>query len=154
VFPPPPRALLAFVGGYADANAWMKRDFATGLQKQVWNLLPKLLDVDAALIPATQRRVREAHPEFAFARLAGRALAPKRSARGRRERLALLRGIGLDGVGAAFGVHRRAAVAPDDVLDAAVCCWLAGEIASGRARRWPERPPRDSRGLRMEIWGV
>ncbi len=154
VFPPPPRALLARPDDYAVANAWMKRRFGKGLQKQVWNLRPKLAEVDAALTPSLQRRVREAHPEFAFALLAGRALAPKRKVAGHRERLAILRRIGFAGVEAALGAYARALVAPDDVLDAAVCCWLAGEIAAGRARPYPMHPPRDSRGLRMEIWGV
>jgi predicted RNase H-like nuclease len=52
---------------------------------------------------------------------------------------------------APLGLPRRA-TAPDDLLDAAACALAAERILAGRARRVPDDPPRDSRGLRMEIW--
>src|SRR5262249_18232362 len=41
---------------------------------------------------------------------------------------------------------------PDDVLDACVAAWTAERKTIGRARRVPQAPPVDTRGLRMEIW--
>ncbi|MEO0652035.1 MAG: DUF429 domain-containing protein [Planctomycetota bacterium] len=130
---------------------------ARGLSIQAFHLLPKLAEVDAAIDPARQARVRETHPELAFARLGG-APRPhtKKSAEGRADRRALLEGAlpsadaTLDGFLAAT---RRADVAIDDVHDAVVLALTARDAASGRAWRLPDDPPRDARGLHMEIWG-
>jgi predicted RNase H-like nuclease len=40
---------------------------------------------------------------------------------------------------------------PDDILDATVAAWTAPRVVSGVAERLPPDPPRDRRGLRMEI---
>ena len=50
----------------------------------------------------------------------------------------------------------RAQLAPrraplDDILDAFAALWTAERIARGVACTLPEDPPRDARGLRMEI---
>ncbi|MEO1719602.1 MAG: DUF429 domain-containing protein, partial [Pseudomonadota bacterium] len=47
----------------------------------------------------------------------------------------------------------RKIAGPDDVLDAAVNAHAAARIARGQARRFPDAPKVDARGLRMEIWG-
>lgn len=125
VFSPPTRITLG------------ARSFAEpkGLSLQCYHLLPKLREVDAAVTPTLQKRVRESHPELAFARLAGGPLAPKRTAEGRRQRERL--------VGKA---PRVVGAKPDDVLDALVLARVAKEghpfVVGGE---------RDARGLRMEI---
>ena len=45
----------------------------------------------------------------------------------------------------------RMDVGADDLLDACACAWSASRIAEGRAFAFPQNPPRDARGLRMEI---
>ena len=114
VFPAPSRAALA-AGSFADAP---------GLSLQAWHLIPKVREVDDLLTPALQAIVVEAHPELAFAVLAGAPMAfPKRTPEGRAERLAAL-----GQVAPAVPAGARA----DDVLDALVLHrtalrWQAGE---------------------------
>lgn len=152
VFTPPTRAALAA----KSYRAAIRRNGA-GLSRQAFNILPKIREVDRSMSPARQRVVREAHPELAFLRLAGRPLRHgKRSREGRRERERLLRSrFGGEGI-APRRVRVRlgaAAVAPDDVLDACALCLTAWRIRRGCARRLsPGRPERDRKGLRMGIW--
>ncbi len=65
------RPLLAFAD-YDAANAWAKQD-GNGISRQLWNILPKIGEVDRFIAPAMQDRILEAHPELAFARLHGGA---------------------------------------------------------------------------------
>ena len=44
------------------------------------------------------------------------------------------------------------AVAPDDVLDAAVAAWSALRIAKGDAKTLPSEPEIDERGRAVTIW--
>ncbi|MHC4550160.1 MAG: DUF429 domain-containing protein [Planctomycetota bacterium] len=137
VFTPPSRALL-------DAQSFDEVR-GRGLNRQAFSLLPRIRELDRFLTPARQRRFCEAHPELAFQRLLGAPVRhTKRTPRGQRERLAALR---LDRVPA-----RPPGAADDDVLDALVLGRVARGIAEGTAQRLPPRPPRDRRGLRMEIW--
>jgi predicted RNase H-like nuclease len=77
----------------------------------------------------------------------------KKSAPGRKERLALLTDrAGFAGLEAWLGEGRPRGVAVDDALDAHVLAWAAARIARHEAQRLPEVPPRDERRLRMEIW--
>jgi len=157
VFYAPPRPTLRAAG---------RDDFAARLQaaqgnrqgiSQAFGLLAKLREVDAAMMPDVQGRVREFHPELAWRHLAGHTLASKKhSAAGPLERLRLLRHLvpGLDDLDTAYP-EAAGAAALDDVLDALVGLWVAATIAAGGkdARRLPaEPPPVDARGLRMEIW--
>jgi len=155
VFYAPPRATL-------DVTDW--KEFVTihrgangrGLSKQAFGLLAKLRDVDAAMTPALQERVREFHPELAWRHLAGHLLSSKHTAAGSLERLRLLRYLvpALDDLDKDYpGAAAKAAL--DDVLDALVGLWVAARIAAGgrNAQRLPANdPPKDTRVLRMEIW--
>src|SRR5437870_4489813 len=47
---------------------------------------------------------------------------------------------------------RQALGAPDDYIDALVCAWTAACVLQGTARRIPQEPEADERGLRMEMW--
>jgi predicted RNase H-like nuclease len=131
------------------------------VSKQAYNLFPKIREVDALLTPALQARVREVHPEVAFAALNGwQPLAlPKKvksgpHAPGLDLRRALLTAAGYHAalLTVPIAVKRRD-VGPDDVLDAAANAWTAARLVHGTARRFPDRPPYDARGLACEIWG-
>jgi predicted RNase H-like nuclease len=152
VFSPPARPALVN-DGYVDA---MARN-GGGMSKEAYNILPKIRELDALLAPQAQSRVFEAHPELAFAALAGHPMRHnKKTSAGRRERLRCLRTV----FGAAFRDPLRVrlelgtrAVALDDVIDAYVLADAARRIQTGRASRLPPgAPPLDARGLRMEIW--
>jgi predicted RNase H-like nuclease len=145
VFPAPVRATLG-AATFADALAAHRDADGRGLSQQAFHLLPKIAEVDAAIARSDQSRVREAHPELAFAVLAGAPLPhAKRTAAGATERLALL-APELGGVRPS--VPRGAAL--DDVLDAVVLTTIARRIASGRATQLGDQA-RDATGLRMEI---
>ncbi|MFT3700019.1 MAG: DUF429 domain-containing protein [Kofleriaceae bacterium] len=143
IFSPPVRAAL-HAGDYAAtcaANRSSAPD-APAISLQAFHLLPKLREVDASITPDLQSRIREAHPELAFAAVAGKVLAAKKTVAGRRARLRALRSIGLV-------PPRPRDAAPDDVLDAAILCWSARRIADRTVRVLGG--DRDDRGLAMEI---
>ncbi len=126
-----------------------------GLSKQAWHIVPRIRDLDAALRarPADAARVAEAHPELAFAALAGAPCAyPKRVAEGYAERRALLDGP-LQGMALDMWRARwlRRDVADDDVLDALVLLTVAARMATGEARSLPPQPPCDACGLPMRM---
>jgi predicted RNase H-like nuclease len=146
VFPTPVRATLD-APTYAEALARSRDACGRGLSRQAFNLLAKMAELDGTIRPDLQDRVVEAHPEMAFARLAGApCVHAKRTAEGRAERLALLRGAGLGDLAAL----RLAGAAPDDVLDAAALTLTAARVRDGLAERLGDGA-RDARGLRMEI---
>jgi predicted RNase H-like nuclease len=135
----------------AAANRALKARGEAGVSVQLWNLGPKILEVDAALTPELQARVIESHPELVFLRLNdGRPLPRKASAEGLAVRRALLKRDGFDEIDAWLTNQRqRTGAKPDDVLDA-----CAAAIAAREATRYlPEGDaPRDARGLAMQIW--
>ena len=152
VFTPPTRPGLSALA-YAD----VPRVNGTGMSKESFNILPKIREVDEAVGAPDQKRVFEAHPELAFARLAGAPLRHnKKTTEGRRERVRLLWRI----FASAFQdpvrlrrEHGAANVAFDDVVDAYVLAHVADRIRRGSGARLPASdPPLDARGLRMEIW--
>jgi predicted RNase H-like nuclease len=80
----------------------------------------------------------------------------KKTLQGREERMRLLRlvfGNGFLDVQSLRREHPATKVALDDVVDACVLANLANRIWRGVGNRVPVgQPPKDSRGLRMEIW--
>ncbi|MDX1418432.1 MAG: DUF429 domain-containing protein [Rubricoccaceae bacterium] len=160
VFSPPSRAALA-AETHAEASALNRAGGpdAPGLSIQAFGIVPKLREADALVTPALQeaRRVVEAHPEVAFAKLNGGrpALEKKKRTAGKEIRYGLLvqAGFRSEDLDAALGAHRKRDVPTDDILDAFACAWTAARVAAGTACRLPsDDPPRDGRGLRMEIW--
>lgn len=155
VFPAPPRAALA-AAGYVEACALARAADGKAISRQLFGILPKIREVDAALTVERQAWVHEAHPEVVFAVLAelpAGALAPKKTAAGADERVALLarQGIVVDPV-AIRRTLGHALVARDDVLDAAACLVAAHRLHTGGALSLPlGETPRDARGLRMTI---
>ena len=133
VFPAPSRALLAATAYRGQCSV------------QLWNILAKIREVDVAMTPRLQRRVREAHPECSFCLLRGAPLPePKKTARGLSMRKSLLRPF--------FGrLEAIPGAALDDVLDAHALLWSARRVAAGQGLALGGE--RDARGLRCEICG-
>ena len=149
VFPAPPRFVLKATD-YEAANSTSKSRFGRGLQKQTFNIVPKIREADASMTPAMQDSVVESHPEVCFWALGGEQhlMHPKRTRQGQAERMRLLESVYGDPV-------RRLAppkgAARDDLYDACVLAWTASRVAAGTAVHLPNEPQRDERGLRMEI---
>jgi predicted RNase H-like nuclease len=143
VFPSPPRILLSCTT-YAEANALAKERFGKGLTQQTFHLFPKIRELDALVTTSHEAFVVEVHPECAFRRLAGCALAPKRSSEGRAQRIELLEPI----LGS-IDLRVRGAKA-DDVLDACAVLVSARRFAVGAHDQFGDGE-RDERGLLMRI---
>lgn len=152
VFSTAPRAVVTgWVSGeltdHADATALSVAVTGSGLSQQAWRLVPKMAEVEA--LSAQGVVLTEVHPELAFAVITGAPLPRKRSWPGLILRYEVLRTLGIvlptrfDGdVGAA----------PDDVVDAAVCAWVADGAASGGAMRSvPERTEQQAHGRPIVI---
>lgn len=130
------------------------------ISKQAFNLFPKIREVDCLMTPARQDRIVETHPEVAFWSLNGRVpldTAKKIKSRPNPDGLAARRKL-LHGAGYAKQFleaqhFKRSIAGTDDVLDAVVNASAATRILSGTGVRFPEAPDKDSKGLRMEIWG-
>lgn len=143
----------------ACAAALLASDPPRKVSKQTFNLFPKIREIDALMSPHLQSRVVECHPEVAFWALNGKTALdqPKKvKSRPYEPGLALRRTL-LEAAGYAPALLRnapwRAADAgADDLLDATANSWTAARIALGRAQRFPADPPRDAKGIRMEIW--
>jgi predicted RNase H-like nuclease len=76
----------------------------------------------------------------------------KKKRAGLLEREDLLFNVGFEGVITDVDAYPRTAVAEDDILDDCVACWKAARIVEERAIRIHSEPPRDGRGLCMEMW--
>lgn len=128
------------------------------VSKQCFNLFPKIREVDALMTPQLQSRVFEVHPELAFWALNGgrEVPLPKKvksapSGPGIELRRDLLRSAGMPVDHLDTSAFLRRDVGPDDAVDACALAWSALRLARGEALTLPADPPRDGRGLRMEI---
>jgi predicted RNase H-like nuclease len=157
VFSPPSRAALA-AGDHAEACRLNPGPDGSGpgLTIQCWNIVPKIREADAFV--RTRRRpgfrLHEVHPEVTFHVLNGNApLAfAKKTAEGRRERLALLAGAGIPEPEALIEAHRGPLVAADDIVDALAAAVSARRALQGRAIRLPQgEPPYDALGIPMFV---
>jgi predicted RNase H-like nuclease len=160
VFSAPTRAALAHPGDYRTAHEANRGEGETGISQQCFRLIPKLNEVDSLMTPALQARVRESHPELAFTVLNGGQPMrfSKKKAPGRADRIAVL-----ESAWGRYGMHRQfldprlhpglsgGGVARDDLVDAAVMALVAVRVVRGEAVAYPSDPPRDAKGLRMEI---
>lgn len=157
VFSVPSRAAIhAATYGEACALALASSDPPRKVSRQLFNIMPKIREVDAALRAdaALARRTFEVHPELAFWRLnGGRHLSEPKKVKSRPYppglalRRALLAGAGLHAPEATLP-----GAGPDDVLDALACAAIARRIHAGTATPFPDPPPRDAFGLPMAIW--
>jgi len=147
VFPAPVRSALA-VGTYAQSCAASRRACGRALSRQLYNILPKIREVDALQSPALQAQLFEMHPELSFTVLAGAPMrSNKRTADGRAERVSALR-TAFGDLSPVLGTP-PAGAKPDDVLDALVGAWSARRFVARRHLRLGGEL--DRRGLRMEI---
>jgi predicted RNase H-like nuclease len=133
---------------HAEASACCRRVSGQGLSQQAWRLVPKMAEVDDLV--AAGAALHEVHPELAFAAIAGEPLPRKRSWPGLQLRRQLLRDLGIELPDRFAG---DVAAAPDDVVDAAVCAWVADGLAGahGPVRQVPERTDQRAHGRPIVI---
>jgi predicted RNase H-like nuclease len=154
VFPAPARRVLAATT-YEEACARSRAVNGTAVSKQLFNILPKIREVDRLLArtPSLQAQLFEMCPELGFGVLTGRPmLHAKRTADGRAERLSALRRP--FGDVADLVARPPAGAARDDVLDALVGAWTARRFATGTCLRLGgvgDIVEIDETGLRMEV---
>lgn len=148
VFPAPIRAVLD-AADYDEARVVSRHRAGVAPSRQAFNLVPAIVHVDRLVRPDDQDLLVEAHPELAFARLAGGPLAePKRTPEGRARRRQLLIAHDPD-LGPVLGSGAGPEV---DLLDAAALTVTADRVVAGTERRLGPTPhQRDRRGLRAEI---
>ena len=160
VFSVPSRAAI-YAGDYREACsvAQATSDPPRKVSKQLFNIAPKIREVDEALraAPGQASHVFEVHPEVAFWRLNGEgALTEPKKVKGRpyEPGLALRRGLLI-----AAGLPAKTVettppkgAGPDDLLDALACAAVARRIHAGLAQPFPNPPARDAYGLVMAIW--
>jgi predicted RNase H-like nuclease len=149
VFPAPARAVLG-ASSYEEACAISRRVSGRAISKQLYNILPKIREVDRlqSRPMSRSRHLFEMCPELSFTVMAGAPMRhTKKSPEGRAERIAALR--------PAFGdvtplVERPPGGATrDDVLDALAGAWTACRSAAGSCLRLGGEV--DETGLRMEV---
>ncbi len=155
VFLTPPRETLSAMDGHAFQAAHREAR-SVGAGYPVWGFVPKLVEVDNLMTPKLQARVREFHPELVWARLENGSVASKHGAEGIAQRMALLKKFvpDLDSI-VEWKKNLGRAARHDDLLDALVGLAVAEDLrkrTNPSHRLPPEKPPRDGRGLRMEIW--
>lgn len=152
VFGTPPRAVVdgwrrGEITTHAAASACARAVTGSGLSQQAWRLVPRIAEVD--LLVAAGHDLREVHPELAFRVLAGEQLPRKRTWGGIEARRALLAGVGVV-LPARFTGDDLAA--PDDVVDAAVCAWVADALGgAGSTVTYPAEPTQHDRGRPIVI---
>ncbi len=159
VFSIPARAAVeALTFGEACRLALAASEPPRKVSMQGFHLFPKIREIDALLRaePGLRDRIREVHPELAFATMRGAPLLhPKKikgaiNPAGMAERRALLIAAGLPAEIVAASPPKGAAA--DDALDALAALIVARRIAAGRGRPFPDPPERDSHGLPIAIW--
>lgn len=152
VFLCPPRETLA-AKDPTEFQRLHRQYRGTGAGLPTWGIVPKIREVDAAITPALQKRIREFHPELTWQRLAGRTLSTKHRNAGLLERISLLEQHA-PGIGARLAKEEALNFGKlDDILDAVVGLSAAEGMGQDRPDRSlpPGRSDRDPRGLRMEI---
>ena len=153
VFPVPCRGAV-HAPDYATACRLNEAALGRRLNRQTWNICPRIAEVDNFLRahPGKIGILREAHPELAFSPLnGGRPMAhPKKTPAGLAERRAVLR-THLPAADAvvekAQSRFRRKDLARDDILDALVLAVAAREPLAAV----PAEPETDTSGLPMAI---
>jgi predicted RNase H-like nuclease len=152
VFSTPPKAVIdgvrdGSIVDHAAASTAAIRAMGRGISMQAWRLVPKIVVIDDLV--AAGHPLLEVHPEVAFAVVTGEVLPRKRSWSGITTRRAVLERLGVV-LPDRFPGDELAA--PDDVVDAAICAWVADAAASGRPLvRIPERTTQQAHGRPVAI---
>lgn len=143
------RSVLA-ASTYVEACALSRAACGKAISKQLFNILPKIREVDALVTPERQQRLFEMSPELSLTVLAGTPMAhPKSKPAGRAERIhALTAAFGSEEIERHLGRVPRGAHL-DDVLDAFAGAWTARRCAAGQHLQLGG--DMDERGLRMEV---
>jgi predicted RNase H-like nuclease len=156
---PSRRAVYAQDYAQACEVALSTSDPPRKISKQLFNITPKIREIDAALRadPAFAARTFEIHPEVAFWRLNGeqplgepKKIKSKPYEPGLAMRRELLRAAGFPRKIVESAPPKGAAA--DDLLDALACAAIARRIQAGIAKPFPDPPPHDAYGLPMAIW--
>lgn len=149
VFPAPARSVLA-ASTYEEACALSRAACGKAISKQLFNILPKIREVDALITPLRQQRVFEMSPELSLAVLAGAPMAhAKTTPAGRAERMCVLGSVFGHAQIEHYADHTPAGAGIDDVLDAFAGAWTARRHAV--AQHLQLGGDVDERGLRMEV---
>lgn len=155
VFPPPPRRTLE-MSFYQDACEMSETILGKKISRQSFNIAPKIKELDDILRRHRDYvgRVREAHPELAFAAMNRRKAlqVSKKQKAGVQGRLQVLQRHyphARELYNYALESTKRKDVARDDILDAMALAIMAW--AAKRLRSIPGDPPKDAVGLPMEI---
>ena len=160
VFPTPTRQTVQQASrapnDYEAAGRTERRVSGKGISRQAFAIAPKIAEVDevmAARGTGAEPQVREVHPELCFRAL--NYMKPmewsKKQEQGKEERLRVLLRVEPRArviYDEACSRFPRNVVAKDDILDA-----LAAAVAAyhDQLKTLPECPPKDAKGLRMEI---
>ncbi|WP_309380607.1 DUF429 domain-containing protein [Cerasicoccus frondis] len=155
VFSPPPRRALD-TSFYEDACALSETIIGKKISRQSFNIAPKIKELDGVLRRHRDYvgRLREAHPELAFASMNNRKALQisKKQKAGQQGRLKVLQRHyphARDLYNYALDATQRKDVARDDILDAMALAIMAR--SARKLRPIPADPPSDAVGLPMEI---
>ncbi len=152
VFPAPVRSMIG-ARTYGEACDLSRRASGRGVSKQLFNILPKVREVDGLQSPRLQGQLFEMHPELSFTVLAGAPMrSNKRTGDGRAERVDALRAaVGdVDPLLNLLDATTPPGAKRDDVLDAMVGVWTARRYVAGDHLTVGGGQV-DETGLRMEI---
>ena len=138
---------------HAAANRALKARGEAGVSIQLWNLGPKIREVDALMTERLQTRIREAHPELVFLRLNfGRPLPSKKSEEGLALRIGLLKRERFAEIRRWIEVERLGTGAKaDDIVDACAVAIAARDFGQGHVLPRGTAPG-DAKRLKMQIW--
>lgn len=155
VFEPPPRRVLD-MSFYEDACNLCQTIIGKKISRQSFNIAPKIKELDDILRRHRDYvgRVREAHPELAFASMNNRQAlrVSKKQKAGLQGRLQVLQRHyphARELYNYALNTTQRKDVSRDDILDAMALAVMAR--SAKRLRSIPGDPPSDAVGLPMEI---
>ena len=160
VFSVPSRAAIYTTDyGAACQAALANSDPPRKVSRQLFNIAPKIRELDTALRadPGLALRIFEVHPELAFWQMNGRrALTEPKKVKSRiyapglAMRRTLLTSAGMPA--ALINAPTPKGAAEDDIIDALACAAVARRVRAGKARPFPDPPPRDQYDLPMAIW--
>jgi predicted RNase H-like nuclease len=150
VFPAPIRPILD-CGSWEEACRVRFAVEGKKISKQMFGILDKVREVDAALRRLRSGNIFEGHPEVSFALMNNGSplLIGKKKSAGRDYRTELISRC-FSGASEKLSEHRHHR---EDILDAYALLWTAKRIKSNNARTFPSDHKPDRLGLRMEIVG-
>ena len=156
-----------FQEAFAEANKWHREKFRNkGLAAQSFGIAPKIAEMDEFMRTrdTTSPEIREVHPEICFWALKGGKPGSsmshnKKTLWGFKERIKVLRrcaqeinGIDVDAIfKKARDKYMKKEVADDDILDAIAVAITAKIGCENGFMTLPDNPPKDSKGLPMEM---